>query len=44
MSPGMKKCAKCGKTAAEAKNCKAKDCPMYKIMPKKAVKKTSKKY
>lgn len=44
MSPGMKKCAKCGKTAAEAKNCKAKDCPMkmYKMTPKKAAKKNGK--
>lgn len=43
MSPAMKKCAKCGKTAAEAKNCKAKDCPMYKMM-KKPTKNSSKKY
>lgn len=41
MSPAMKKCAKCGKTAAEAKNCKVKNCPMYQMM-KKPAKKTGK--
>lgn len=44
MSPAMKKCPKCGKTPAEAKNCKAKDCPMYKMMTKKPAKSSSKKY
>ncbi len=33
-APAPKKCAKCGKTAAQAKGCKAKDCPMKKMMGK----------
>jgi hypothetical protein len=43
MTPAMKKCMKCGKTAAEAKNCKSKDCPMAKMMTmKKPAKKMGK--